>query len=115
MSKYLEIIRSAILDVICSQPYEDSLDEDGVINIFDIVLESLSYIEKNWVEHNEYREFIDIISKFNNGENPCTFKMLKELKEFHSETLEECEKDPNWKKFYNYESKGIKPGIYDGF
>jgi hypothetical protein len=58
---------------------------------------------------------MDVFSKFNDEENPFTFKMIKELKDCHKELLEECEKDPNWKKFDNYESKGIKPGIYDGF
>lgn len=81
----MEIIRKAMMEVICSQPDEDSLDENAMIDIFDIVSESLFYIENHWVDTIEYREFIDLISKFNTQENPCTFTMLKDLKECHDD------------------------------
>ncbi len=101
MNKYIEIIRLGILDIICSQPYEDSLDEDAIINIFDIVFESLGYINEKWVDQYEYQEFIDILSKFGNGKNPVIFAMIKKIENYHKEQLAECEKDPAWKKFDN--------------
>jgi len=99
LNKYIEIIRSGILDVICSQPYPDSLDENGVINIFDVVFESLGYINESWVDQREHEEFIEILAKFDNGKNPCVIEMLKNIEAYHKETLEQCAQDPTLKKF----------------
>lgn len=99
MSQYIEIIRSSLSDVICATQYEESLDEDDVINIFDIVFESLRYIDKNWVDQIEYDKFIEILSKFDNHKNPTILKMIEKIKSYHTEQLDECDKNPYWKKF----------------
>ncbi len=100
VNRYIEIIHNTLLETL-TERYSDELTEDNVINIFDVVFESLSYINEKWVDQYEYQEFIDILAKFGNGKNPAIFDMIEKISAYHKEKLEECEKDPNWKKFDN--------------
>jgi hypothetical protein len=99
MNKYLEIIRNALVDVICNQPYPDSLTEEGVIDICDIVWEAIASINVSFVDKAEYEEFIQILCKYAPGENPYSFslKMLEKIKEYHA-SLSELEAGENCKK-----------------
>jgi hypothetical protein len=108
MNKYVEIIQDGL-------PYLHYCHtEETMIGIVATIEVAMEFINNNWVEQCIYEEFLHKI-KNDKENNPSIIKMIKALKAYHKELLEECEKDPAWKKFDNGERKGIKPGIYDGF
>jgi hypothetical protein len=102
MNKYIEIMRDELTNIIRSESYPDDLSEEAVVSICDIVFEALGYINVSFFDIKEYEEFIDVLSKYEFGQNPSSIRMIGKIKEHHQSLIKECEEDPEYRRFDSF-------------
>ncbi len=100
MEKYIEIICDALNDALTYQSYYDEINENTTLRIMAVVDVAMSYISKHYFDHHEYEDLVLQINSYK-GDNNYIHNMFERLEDYHKESLEECEKDPAWKKFDN--------------
>ncbi len=97
---YINIISQSLRDIISFEMFEDYLDEEITIHIISIVESALKIIQNDWVDARDYSNFNMLLDLHKEG-NPTLEKMLRRIRCYHKDSLQECERE-GWEKLDNF-------------